>query len=171
MKIYKLIPSLIVIFILQLSLVSEISIMGISPSLILVFIMITLYLFQNEVRCVVASIIVGFCLDIIVGSYMGIYALTLFLVAVFSIYYKSICNNENSFSLVPLTLVGTAIYNFIPFAFYAMADMSISIWRILRYTGVSFGYNLIIIYIMYFLMRKRASYRPPRSQYERYETI
>lgn len=171
MKIYKLIPSLIVVFILQLSIVNEISIGGISPSLILVFLMITLYLFQSEVRTVIAALIVGFCLDLVVGNYFGVYALTLFLVSVFCIYCKSLLNNENVFSLIPLTLVGTIIYNLVPFIFYAMTDMSISVWRMLRFTGVSFIYNLIFMYIMYFFMRKRASYRPPRSQYERYETI
>lgn len=171
MKIYKLIPSLIIAFILQLSIVNEISIMGISPSLILVFLMITLYLFQNEVRTVVAAIVIGFCLDITVGSYLGVYALTLFLVAIFAIYCKGIFNNENIFSLIPLTLGGTIIYNLVPFVFYLMTDMNVSVMRTLRYTAVSFVSNLIVICIMYFLMRKRASYRPARSQYERYETI
>ena len=171
MRIYKLIPAMIIAFVLQLSLVNGISVAGVTPSVILVLEMITIFLFSDEIRCIIASVIVGFALDATVGSYMGVYGLTLFLVALFTRYYKELCNNENKLSLVPLTLIGTIIYNVVPLAFYAMADMSVSIIKIAKFIGVGFILNLILMYIMYLFMIKKASYRPKRSQYERYETI
>ena len=171
MKIYKLIPALIIAFILQLSVIGNISIGGIAPSLILTFLMITIFLFPSEVRTIAASIIVGLALDLTVGKYLGVYALTLFLVALFTVYYKGICNNENKLSIIPLTLVGTAIYNIVPFLFYLALDVQVNIMKTVIFIGGSFVYNLIFMFIMYLLMIKKASYRPRRSQYERYETI
>ena len=171
MKIYKLIPAMIVAFILQLSLVNGVAIFGVAPSVILVLEMITIFLFSNEIRCVIASVIVGFCLDATVGSYMGVYGLTLFVVALFTMFYKEFCNNENKLSLVPLALVGTIIYNGIPSIVYALAGMSVSIEKIVKFAGIGFILNLILMYIMYLFMIKKASYRPKRSEYERYETI
>ena len=171
MRIYKLIPAMIVAFILQLSVVNGISFFGVSPSVILVLEMITIFLFSDEIRCVIASVVVGFCLDATVGSYMGVYGLTLFLVALFAVFYKGICNNENKLSLIPLTFIGTIIYNVVPVAFYAMAGMSVNIERVVKFTVIGFILNLILMYIMYLFMIKKASYRPKRSQYERYETI
>lgn len=171
MRIYKLIPAMIIAFILQLSLVNGISILGVAPSVILVLEMITLYIFEDEIRCIIASVIVGFCLDATVGGYMGVYGLTLFLVALFVMFYKGICNNENKLSLIPLTLIGTVIYNIVPVAFYAMAGMNTNIEKVGRFIGIGFILNLILMFIMYLLMIKKALYRPKRSQYERYEII
>ena len=171
MKIYKLIPALIIAFILQLSIVGHIAIGGVAPSLLLTFIIMTLFLFGKEVRCIAASIIVGFCLDLVVGKYLGVYALTLFLVALFTVYYKSICNNENKLSIIPLAFVGTAIYNIVPFLCYLALDVNVSILRTIQFTCESFVSNLIVMFIMYLFMIKKASYRPVRSHYERYETI
>lgn len=171
MKIWKLTVAYVAAFVLQLSVMGMFSAGGVSPSLLLTLTMILIYLFDNEAGCIGCCIVSGLLLDMAAGEYMGVYGLTFFLVGMFTLFYKQIFNYESRLSVIPLTAAGSLIYTAVPFAVTAIAGYSVSAVRFVTFTLILICMNLVVMYIFYFLMIRRASYRPKRSRYERYETI
>lgn len=171
MKWYTVIPTFAVAFILQLTVCSIISINGVGPNLILCLLMTGVFLFPMENRCITCAVIAGLLLDMTAGKYAGIYAFTLLLIGLLTIAYKYFFNFESRLSVLPLAIIGTIAYHGISSLILFIGGMSMSIVKILIFTAGSLAWNLVLMYILYFIMIKKATARPKRSRYERYEII
>lgn len=171
MKWYTIIPTFVIAFILQLTVCSMITVNGIGPNLILCLVLIITFLFGNEHRCITCAVAAGLLLDIAVGKYTGVYALTLFLVGLGTVAYKHFFNAESKISVIPLAAAGTIAYHAISNVILALGGMNISMVKILAFLPIAVLWNLAIMYVMYLLMIRKATARPKRSRYERYEII
>lgn len=171
MRYRTLVPTLIIAFILQLSFMNLISINGIVPNLILCLVLISLLLFNNEHRMIIASVITGFFLDFAVGKFISVYALTYFVLGVVTVVYKQYFNYESKITIIPLCVGGTFIYHVLSSIVLACLGMNISIVKVLTYFAIGSVLNFVVMFIMYVIMIKKATARPKRSRYERYEII
>lgn len=171
MRYRTLIPTLIIAFIMQLSIMNLITIYGVVPNLLLCLVLIITLLFDNEQRIVICILIMGILLDFAVGKYVGIYALVFFVSSMFTVVYKQFFNYESKISIIPLGICGTFIYNGLSSIILAIIGMKISLLKIITFSLIGSVLNLILMFIIYVVLIKKATARPKRSRYERYEII
>lgn len=171
MRYRVLIPLFVVAFILQLTLINLIAVNGIVPSLLLCLVLIITLIYENEHRSIACGMVAGILLDIVTGKYLGIYALTFFLLGALTVLYKHYFNFESKISIVPLGILGTILYQVIPCTILAILGVSVSVVKILLFLPIAIILNLAVMFILYILMIKRATARPVRSRYERYEIL
>lgn len=171
MRYITLIPSFVVAFILQLTILNLFTINGIVPSLLLCLVLVITYLYDEELRTIICAAVAGLLLDVVVGKYIGIYALTLLLAGCATVGYKYFANSESKRSLIPLCVGGVAIYHLVPAGILAVLGSSVSLWRIVTFMPISIVYNFLIMLIMYLVLIRNVNRRPQRSRYERYEII
>lgn len=171
MKWYTVAPTFLIAFVLQVTFFNMFTINGVAPNLVLCFALVITFLFENEHRCIICATLAGLLLDFAAGKYVGIYALTLFLVSLGTLLYKHFFNNESKISILPLAIAGTIAYHFLACLILAIGGESISFIRALKFIPFAIIWNTILMYIMYFLMIKKAMARPRRSKRERYEII
>ncbi len=171
MKWYTVAPTFLIAFILQVTLFNMFTINGVAPNLVLCFALVITFLFANEQRCIICATIAGLFLDFAAGKYVGIYALTLFLVTLGTLLYKHFFNNESKIAILPLAIAGTIAYHFLSCIILSIGGESISFVRIIEFIPFAIIWNIILMYIMYFLMIRKAMQRPRRSKRERYEII
>ena len=98
MKWYTVIPAFVIAFILQPTLCNIISIKGIGPNPILCLLLVGVFLFPRENRCITCAVVAGLLLDLTVGKYTGVYALTLLLTGLMTVGYKHYFNLESKLS-------------------------------------------------------------------------
>ena len=110
-------------------------------------------------------------LDLTVGKYTGVYALTLLLTGLMTVGYKHYFNFESKLSVLPLAVIGTVVYYGVSTLILLIGGMSMSFVRILISLPGLLAWNIVIMYAMYFIMIRKATARPRRSRYERYEII
>ncbi len=171
MKWYTVVPTFLIAFILQVTLFNMFTINGVAPNLVLCFALVITFLFGNEQRCIICATMAGLFLDFATGKYVGIYALTLFLITLGTLLYKHFFNNESKVSILPLAIAGTIAYHFLACIILAIGGESISFVRVIKFIPFAVIWDIILMYIMYFLMIKKAMERPGRSKRERYEII
>lgn len=171
MRYRTLVPAMIVAFILQLTVMNLISINGIVPNLILCLVLISVLLYDNEHRMIIASVVTGFLLDFAVGKYIGVYALTYFIIGALTVVYKQYFNFESKITIIPLCVGGTFIYHVLSSIVLAFLGVNINVIKVLMYVVIGSILNFVVMFIMYVIMIKKAIARPKRSRYERYEII
>ena len=157
MKWYTVIPAFVIAFILQPTLCNIVSIKGIGPNPILCLLLVGVFLFPRENRCITCAVVVD--------------ALTLLLTGLMTVGYKHYFNFESKLSVLPLAVIGTVVYYGVSTLILFIGGMSMSFVRILISLPGLLAWNIVIMYAMYFIMIRKATARPRRSRYERYEII
>ncbi len=171
MRYHRLMLSFIFGFILQLSVNNIFMIKGITPNLILSLVLVINFLYDYEYRTIGFGLIFGLLLDIAVGKFLGVYALTLFIIGLLTLIYKNYFNYENKLTVGCLGILGTFAYHLISTLILSILGVDISILRVLIFFPISMFLNISVMYILYVLMLGKAKARKPRRRYERYETI
>ena len=97
--------------------------------------------------------------------------MTYFIIGALTVVYKQYFNFESKITIIPLCVGGTFIYHVLSSIVLAFLGVNINVIKVLMYVVIGSILNFVVMFIMYVIMIKKATARPKRSRYERYEII
>jgi rod shape-determining protein MreD len=155
---------LIVVYALQLTLVSELRIFGIQANLLLVVTCAISFLF-GSVDGSIVGIVLGLLLDLYQGRNIGLSALVFFYLAIFIGSFNKKFFKDNYLILLILTIVATVIYETIMYVFAIFAySQSFMILSLIRNLMIGVGMNVITGAIIYpFLLKINIGFEAHRN--------
>lgn len=121
---------------------------GVSPNIILCFIIVFAFLFDNY-QCFVFSIIFGILHDFCFSETIGVATISYFLVALGVYGIHGFVNKENRLSVILAAIGGTLLYSLIFWSASTVFGASYSIIAMLRVQPIFVLYNAVIVMIFY----------------------
>ncbi|WP_027398125.1 rod shape-determining protein MreD [Anaerovorax odorimutans] len=150
-------------FVLQSTLLNNISILAITPNIILCLVIIFTFLYDGYFG-IVFGVLFGLVQDLFFGPIVGIAALCYFIISLLIYGTKKYINKENIFSALILTIIGTLLYNLSYWLLTTLFGSSYSVKVMLKVDAVTLVYNIIISIILYFILIKKVV-RHPTDKY------
>ena len=146
-------------FIVQSSLLQNVSILGVAPNLLLLLTIALSFLF-NERYGMIFGIIFGLISDLLFSQVIGVSALSYFLVALSVSSIKKYLYRDNIFSILFISAVGTIFYNALVWSISSIFGGDIGPLYALYKQPIAVVYNsLIMLPFYWFLVRKVIGYR------------
>ncbi len=130
------------------------NIAGIMPN---VFVILVLFigLFANKIVGGIYGIIIGFFLDLVIGTRIGIYALGLGIVGFLAGAFDKNFSKDSRITIMIMVLGATVMFEVLSyFLHYIFLDMNVEIWNFIKILTVETIFNLIITIIIYPLIQK-----------------
>ena len=164
MKQIFIVMILIIVYVLQLTLISELRIFGVQANLLLVTTCAIAFLF-GSVDGSIVGIVLGLLLDLYQGRNIGLSALVFFYLAIFIGSFNKKFFKDNYLILLILTIVATIIYETIIYLFAIFAySQSFMILSLLRNLIISVVINIIMGAIIYpFLLKINIGFEAHRN--------
>ena len=149
----------LIAFILQSSILHNISLFGIAPNLILVLVIVCAFLF-DELHGLVFGILFGLLQDLLFSDLIGISAVGYFIVALGVTEAKRYLYRDNILSVIFISVAGTLSYNVIYWAISRLFGGIHEFVFMLVRQPVSILYNLAFVFVLYWIIvRKIIRYR------------
>lgn len=146
-------------FLLQSTILHNLSLFGIAPNLILVLVIAFSFLF-DELHGAVFGILFGLLQDVLFSDLVGISAAGYFLVALAVTEAKKILYKDNYLSVIFISAGGTLAYNVIYWAISRIFGGIHQFLFMLAKQPVSILYNTALVIIVYWvIVRKVIKYR------------
>ena len=148
-----LILSFLVIFILQINIFSKMKVYGIMPNLLIIYILfIGLYL--SKIAGITYGILFGILLDLFIGRKVGISAIMLGIVGLIGGILDKNFSKENKLTIMIMACITTIIYEFgIYFIGFFIYRYQIEIGNFIKILIIESLYNALLIIILYPLMQ------------------
>jgi len=149
----------VVAFIVQSTLLHDVSFFGVAPNLILILTIVFSFLF-NEKHGIIFGVIFGLLSDLSFSEVIGISALCYFLIALSIEGLKKFIYRDNVISVIFISAFGTLLYNILYWGISGVFGGNIDFVYMLFKQPVSIVYNSILVLPIYwFLVRKVIRYR------------
>lgn len=142
-----------VAFILQFSLLNLISVMGITPNLILCLMIFIAYKYNDGFKYAVLAIPFALLSDLIGGQYVGVSALVIFLLCMAVSYFGKGLNRETIWTLLVVAAVGTFIYYFFYWGILIVLGNGSTILGLLKFLALEIPMNLLVMAIAFFIFK------------------
>jgi len=150
------------VFLIQGTLLNAFAFFGVTPNLILCFMIAFTFFYENE-DAIYLAFAFGFVSDICYSNIIGISSLGYFIVGFLIVKFRHILNKENILSSFIFGALGTIIFNIIYWAGTNVAVNQINLTYILMLQPLHVIYNLIImVFIHFILINKVVKYRSDR---------
>lgn len=151
-----------IVFILQFSLLNLLSVAGITPNLILCLMIFITYKYNDGYKPALLAIPFALFSDSIGGQYVGVSALSMFILCVAIAYFGRNLNRENLWTILSVAAIGTVVYNFLGWLILLILGNPTTILELLRFLLAALPANLFVILIAYlvFIRVYRRKLRP-----------
>lgn len=154
MKNFKLFLVFFICFIVQSTLLSHFSILGVSPNLILVLLMVFSFYFEDY-SGIVFGVIFGIMQDIAFGQVIGFSAFIYFCIGMALKYVCVRVYRDNVVIMFFMAAAGTAAYGFSYWLLsYMLLEISFNIITVLKYIPVAAIWNFVCIMITVHFAKK-----------------
>ena len=158
LTIVYLIIFLLLIFILQMLVIDGRTILGIKPNLILITVIVVSLWFGLYIGSAY-GLIIGIIADILFGSNFGTFTICYSVVGALIGFFSYNYRKENKIALVYVTLIATAIFEFLEYVIYFIISGHYnSILYLLYQIILTSILNVVIVYIVYSLLYKLLSF-------------
>ena len=149
----------LIAFLLQSSVLHNISLFGVAPNLVLVLVIVSSFLF-DELHGAVFGILFGLLQDMFFSDFVGISAIAYFLVALAVMEAKRYLYRDNYLSVIFISVGGTLGYNIIYWLISGIFGGIHQFIFMLAMQPVAIIYNTILVFILYWIIiRKVIKYR------------
>lgn len=153
-----LILTIFVIYFLQSNFFSWFTISGVMPNLFVVCILF-IGLFGNRTMGTIYGIILGMILDLILGTKVGFYAISLGLIGLLAGIFDKNFSKDSRITIMFMVLGSTAIFEVLCyFLNYVFLGINIEILNFAKILFIEVIYNLILTIIIYPVIQKFGYY-------------
>lgn len=153
-----LIVTILIIYFLQSNFFSWFTISGVMPNL---FVIIVLFigLFTNKTIGTVYGVAIGLILDFVIGSKIGINAVSLGLIGFLAAVFDKNFSKDSRITIMFMVLGSTVIFEVLKYILnYIFLSTNIEILNFIKILLVEVIYNVILTIIFYPLMQKTGYY-------------
>ncbi len=152
----------LIIYFLQSSVFSELTIAGIKPNLFVIFILF-IGLFGNNYLSLIFSVICGIWLDSIYAEVIGITPAMFCLIGFMATWFDSLWSKDEKISIVIMVIIATFIFEFgCYFLKSVILDFEMELWAFFKILIVEELYNTLLT-IIFFGMIKKLGYAMERK--------
>lgn len=149
-------------FIIQGTLLNGIAIGGVTPNLILCFLISFTFFYENQ-NAIYLALIFGLISDFCFANIIGISSLGYLLVGFLLVKFSGILNKENILSPIILGTLGTFIFNLFYWFSSNMFTNHLKFTYFLQMQPLYIGYNIIVMILIYAVLINRVvKYRSDR---------
>lgn len=154
----ELILIALVIYFLQSNFFNWFNIAGVMPSLFTIFILF-IGLFSNKTMGTIYGVIVGFMLDLLIGTKIGINAVSLGLIGFLATIFDKNFSKDSRMTIMLMVLGATIIYEVLYYILnYIFSNTNIEILNFIRILSIEAIFNIILTIIIYPLIQKFGYY-------------
>jgi rod shape-determining protein MreD len=154
---------LLVAFILQSTVINHFSIYGVTPNLILCFIVILSFLFGGY-DGIIFGILFGLAIDVSFSPVIGITAICNVIAALFCLEMRRYLYKDNVLSIIIVSVLSTLCHALIYWGLLSMLGKHFNILYLLYIQGIAIGYNGIVAIILYMIISRNIR-RQRRNRY------
>ncbi len=145
-------------YFLQSNLFSWFNIAGISPNLFVILI-VFIGLFGNRYMGAIYGIVVGFFIDYIFRSKVGISAIALGIVGVSARIFDKNFSKDSRITIMMIVGILTAIFEIISYFIGAIIfSFDVQVWQFIKILLIEVVFNVLLVVILYPLMTKFGYY-------------
>lgn len=149
---------ILLIFTLQMLLIDGRTILGIKPNLILITVIVVSLWFGLYVGSFY-GLIIGIITDILFGNSIGMFTILYSVIGTLIGFFSYNYRKENKIALVYVTVIATAVFEFIQFIIYFIISGHYNSILYLLYQIIATSFfNVVIVYIVYSLLYKILSF-------------
>lgn len=142
------------IYFLQSNFFIWFNIAGIMPNLFVILVLF-IGLFANKIVGGIYGIVIGFFLDLVIGTKIGIYALGLGLIGFLAGVLDKNFSKDSRITIMIMVLGATVVFEVIAYFFnYMLSDINVEIFNFIRILLIEVIFNLILTIIIYPLIQK-----------------
>jgi rod shape-determining protein MreD len=145
---------LLLAFILQTTIMNHFNINGVTPNLILSYIVILTFLFGGY-DGIIFGILFGLVLDIGLSPIIGISALCNLVAALFCLEMRRYLYKDNMLSIVIVSVLSTICYALIFWGTTSLFGIHFDFSHLLKMQGIAIVYNGIVGIILYVIISRR----------------
>lgn len=143
-----------VIYFLQANFFSWFTIANVKPNLFVVYILF-IGLFAGKKIAPVLGLILGICLDLLIGRTIGITGIMLMIIGIIGEYLDKNFSKESRLTIMLMVMGSTAIFEIGLYFFNVFRlDMNLEIFSFAKILLIEVIYNTILVVIIYPLMQK-----------------
>lgn len=154
MRYLKAGAAFLVAFLMQASLLNIFSILGHTPNLLLMLVVILSYLYEKELYGVVYGALFGLLYDMCYSDVIGPTPIALILTAACVVLMRYYANVENTVSTAVVSILAFIIYYAISWGLYGFVGYPIGFGYVLIHSLITIVYTLIITLVVYKLLIK-----------------
>jgi rod shape-determining protein MreD len=143
-----------VAFLLQFSLMNLFSVFGVSPNLILCLMLFITYRYNEGYRYALLFIPFALLSDLIGGQYVGVGALSLFVLCLLTTYFGRDLNRDTLWTLVTVSAIGTAGYYFLYWLVMMALGNPGTVLGLLKFLALALPMNLVVVLIVFLVHRR-----------------
>ncbi len=140
---------------LQMTAVTLIRVAGIGPNLILCLTIAMTFMFNNGYKVAPIAVICALFLDVGTAQYIGVGAFSVFVVMGIILLVRTQLNVDNIHPLLAVGAVVTPVYGIVYWLIMHILGNPMSFFYMLWHQPFYILYNLVVIAILYWPMRKR----------------
>lgn len=149
---------IILIYFFQVAIVDNNELFGIKPNLILISCIIVSLWYGLYIGAIY-SFIIGIITDIIFGNTFGLFTISYVITGTLIGFFNTNYRKENKMSLVYVTVIATALFEFVEYIFYLMNTSTYSsLLYLLKQIAIGSILNIVIVYVLYSLVLKIVNY-------------
>ena len=143
------------IYFLQSNICSLISLNNIKPNLFLIYV-VFLGIAFNKYIAYSLGIIIGLFLDLTIGQYLGMFAISLGIAALISNLLKNKINYINRITVSTIIAILTIIYNITIYLLnIIVTDINVELMQFIKVVFIEILYNSLIIILIYPILKKK----------------
>ena len=158
LTIIYLIFFIVLIFTLQIMLIDGRTILGVKPNLILITV-IVLSLWFGLYAGAFYGLIIGIITDILFGNNIGMFTIVYSIIGALIGFFSYNYRKENKIALVYVTVIATAVFEFVQYIMYFVISSHYnSILYLLYQLFATSVLNVVIVFIVYSLLYKILSF-------------
>lgn len=140
----------------QVSLVNIFAFRGAVVNLPLCFALVIVFLYDNEMRAILAIALSMLFVDIMVAEIAGPAGVAAVITMLFVILYKGIVNEDNPFTVFPLAFIATFVFAGIHWLILSILGHKLSLLLMVKHQLIVALYNIVVSLFLYLLLRNRA---------------
>ncbi len=151
--------------VIQFSLLNIFSIRGVTPNLILCLMLFITYKYDDGIRPALVAIPFALLSDLMGGQYIGVGALSLFILALAVNYLGRGLNRDSVWTLLTVSAGGTVVYYFFYWLIITTLGNSSSMLGLLQFLAFALPANLLVILIVFFVYTRMNKRRARPTNY------
>ncbi|MDD4390050.1 MAG: rod shape-determining protein MreD [Eubacteriales bacterium] len=149
MKFRYSITAFAIAFLLQGSVLNLISIFGVTPNLILCLVTGFAFMYENNYFTVFAAVAMGLLMDICYMPYVGISAMSYFLICLGVMSLRTLLNKERIAVIMLVMAASTIVFQSLVWGISLVMGTAISFILVLKYLPLQILFNVCFIAIFY----------------------
>ncbi|MGI6737654.1 MAG: hypothetical protein ACOX41_10220 [Anaerovoracaceae bacterium] len=145
----------VVALLLQLSFLNVLTIAGATPNLLLCLTVVIIFKFENGFRCIPFALVAALLQDIFCSLYVGVTALSLFVVACLVAWYRIYFNTDLYKTTMTVGALATLVYGVVNWLLMTILHSGYGFLYMLKHQIFYVPYNVLVMAAIFFFFSDR----------------